>query len=224
MMASAELSRRRVGFGGHQLAEYAIAAALVVVAMHLNGRPEIVLGLSGGVLAGHSLVTKGPLSAARLLSRRVHLYMDLPLAGAIALSPLLYLPNIEVIPIILSEAVAIVLVRMSLTTEIVARPRNKSTRAFPLRVGGSRAAGRSQAASSVATGAGRAVGVALAKTRDSRAPLDAARGLGRVAGRARWLGRAAAAGKLSPNPTDQTTKAPPRSTTVSRDEPSEPPR
>ena len=65
------------------------------------------------------LVSKGPLAAWRIVPRRLHLYVDLLLAGCFALSPLVYLPGLPVIPIVISEAVAFVLVRMSLTTEIV---------------------------------------------------------------------------------------------------------
>ncbi len=123
IMAPDGLPRRHVPFGGHQVAEYALAAALAVVGLHLTGRPELVLVVSGGVLALFAIVSKGPLAAWRVVPRRVHLYLDLPLAACFALSPVLYVPSFPLIPIIISEAVAVVLVRMSLTTEIVARPR-----------------------------------------------------------------------------------------------------
>jgi hypothetical protein len=221
MMASARSSRRQVPFGGHQLAEYALAAALVVVAVHLGGRPELVLLLAGAVVGALALVSNGPLAAVRIVPRRLHLYLDLVVAAGFALSPLLYMHDLQVIPIVLSEAVAVVLVRMSLTTEIVPRQRPRrgvlsalsapAVPAAPPAPGTLAApsapaadpAGGSDAVSAAAATAGRVVGTAVAKVRDSGAPLVAARSLGRAAGHARRLGRAARATRATsdaPNP------------------------
>ncbi|MGA3354008.1 MAG: hypothetical protein ABSD85_12610 [Acidimicrobiales bacterium] len=224
-MASAGSSRRHVGFGGHQFAEYALAAAVAVVGLHLNGRSELVLAVAGGVLALSAITSNGPLAAWRVVPRRVHLYFDLLVAACFALSPLLYLPSLPLIPIVIGEAVAVVLVRMSLTTEIVARPRPERG-AKPTGAGtagsitGAALPGNSRPDGppsdtgdviSIAAGtAGRILGSAVAKARDSGAPLAAARGLGRVTGHARRLGRATAAGKAGP-PTSQSGGAPPRS-------------
>jgi hypothetical protein len=146
MTASTGSSRRHVGFGGHQLAEYCLGAALAVVGLHLSGRTELVLVASGGVLGVSALVSKGPLAAWRIVPRRLHLYLDFLLAVCFALSPLLYLPGLPVIPIVISEAVAVVLVRMSLTTEIVPRPRpERSSNGTWARRAGRLAGSRSQA-------------------------------------------------------------------------------
>jgi hypothetical protein len=245
-MASTDSSRRQVPFGGHQFAEYTLAAALIGVGIHLNGRPALVLIVGGGVVGALSLVSKGPLAAARLLSKRLHLYLDLLIAAGFALSPLAYLHNLQVIPIILCEAVAVLLVRMSLTTEIVPRPRpertgppsraarlgallasrppratkeqmrapapgraaagsaadsaRRPTGAAPPSSGASAESGasRADAAALVATTAGRVVGTAVAKARNSGAPRAAARGLGRATGHARRLGRAAREARSAP--------------------------
>ncbi len=193
-MASDGSSRRNASFGAHQVAEYALAVALVVVGLHVTGRTELVLTASGGALVLLSIVSKGSLAAWKVIPRRVHLALDLVLAACFAFSPLLYLPGYPVIPIVISEAAAVVLVRMSLTTEIVPRPRpergGSPARAAP---GGSPA--RADAPSTAAASAGRLLGTAVARARDSRAPLHAARGLGRATGHARRMGRAAAAGK-----------------------------
>ena len=210
IMAPDGLPRRHVPFGGHQVAEYALAAALAVVGLHLTGRPELVLVVSGGVLALFAIVSKGPLAAWRVVPRRVHLYLDLPLAACFALSPVLYVPSFPLIPIIISEAVAVVLVRMSLTTEIVARPRpergaRRSTAGGSL--GGAGANDPSPSGGNVespdavvvaAATAGRILGTAVKKARGSSAPFTAARGLGRATGHARRIGRAAAASKPAP--------------------------
>ena len=72
-------------------------------------------------MGAFAFVSKGPLAALRIIPRRLHVYLDLVLAAGFAASPLLYLHDLQIIPIILSEAIAVLLVRMSLTTEIVPR-------------------------------------------------------------------------------------------------------
>ncbi len=196
-MASAGSSRRRVPFGGHQLAEYALAAALVVVGLHLGGRPAVVLAVAGALMGAFAFVSKGPLAALRIIPRRLHVYLDLVLAAGFAASPLLYLHDLQIIPIILSEAIAVLLVRMSLTTEIVPRPRPSRRAASVGDAGVSSPAGSSDAVSAVAATAGRVVGTAVARVRGSDAPLAVARGLGRATGHARRLRRAARAAKES---------------------------
>jgi hypothetical protein len=199
-MASVESSRRHASFGAHQVAEYALAVALVVVGLHMTGRTELVLVAQSGVLVLLSIVRKGSLAAWKIIPRRVHLVIDLVLAACFALSPVLYLPGFPVIPIVISEAVAVVLVRMSLTTEIVSSPRpdRGASRSQGARGGRAPSAGVS---STAAASAGRLFGTAVARARDSRAPMNAARGLGRATGHARRLGRTAAAGKPgSPEP------------------------
>ncbi len=198
-MASAGLSRRRVPFGGHQLAEYAIAAALVVVGLHLGGRPALVLAVAGGLIGAFAFVSKGPLAALRIIPRRLHVYLDLVLAAGFAVSPLLYIHNLQIIPIVLSEAIAVLLVRMSLTTEIVPRPRPSRRAASADVASPSHPVASSEAVSAAAATAGRVVGTAVAKLRDSDAPLAAARGLGRATGHARRLGRAVRVAKATPD-------------------------
>ena len=190
-MASAGSSRRQVPFGGHQLAEYALAAALVVVGVHLGGRPAVVLAVAGAVIGAFAFVSKGPLAALRIIPRRLHVYLDLVLAAGFAASPLLYLHDLQLIPIVLSEAVAVLLVRMSFTTEIVPRPRASRHPAPARAANASRSSGSSDAVSAVAATAGRVVGTAVAKARGSDAPRLAVRSLGRATGQARRLARAA---------------------------------
>jgi hypothetical protein len=211
-MASAGSPRRQVPFGGHQLAEYALAAALVVVGVHLGGRPAVVLAVAGAVIGAFALVTKGPLAALRIIPRRIHVYLDLVLAAGFAASPLLYLHDLQIIPIVLSEAVAVLLVRMSLTTEIVPRPRPSRRSPSADVTVASGPAGTPDAVSTMAATAGRVVGTAVAKVRGSDAPLVAARGLGRVTGHARRLGRAARAAKVSQD-ASQPVRVPPGSST-----------
>ncbi|MGD0440697.1 MAG: hypothetical protein ABSB52_08725 [Acidimicrobiales bacterium] len=212
-MASSGSSRRQVPFGGHQLAEYALAAALVVVGVHMGGRPAVVLSVAGGVVGAFAFVTKGPLGALRIIPRRLHVYLDLALAGAFAVSPLLYVHDLQIIAVVLSEAVAVLLVRMSLTTEIVPRPR-PSRRGAPAGVGTSSPPGGAEAVSTAAATAGRVVGSAVARVRGSDAPLVAARGLGRATGQARRLGRAARAAKEAKS-SSQSVGVPPGSPTPS---------
>jgi len=190
-MASVGSSRRQVPFGGHQLAEYALAAALVVVGVHLGGRPAVVLAVAGAVVGAFTFVSKGPLAALRIIPRRLHVYLDLVLAAGFAVSPLLYLHDLQIIAIVLSEAIAVLLVRMSLTTEIVPRPRASRHPAPAGAANAPSSSGSSGAVSAVAATAGRVVGTVVAKARGSDAPRVAVRSLGRATGQARRLARAA---------------------------------
>jgi hypothetical protein len=213
---AAERARRRVPFGGHQLTEYVLAAALVAVGIHLGGRPATVLIALGATMAVWAFVAKGSLGVLKVVPRKAHLYLDLVLAAGFACSPVAYLHHPEVLAIALSEAVALLLVRMSLTTEAVPRPRpSQATRGAAYGLGG-RFAGRpleaeapaeatsesehgeatrsapapvSEIAGTVATAAGRTLGMAVAKARESDAGTVAARRLGRATGSLRRLGR-----------------------------------
>ena len=173
-MASAGSSRRHVPFWGHQLAEYALAAALIVVGLHVTGRTELVLALSGAALAVLSAITKGPLAALRIVPKRLHLVIDLVLAASFFASPLYYLPSLPPIPIIISEAVAVVLVRMSFTTEIVPAPRpERRTRGragAPAPIPTPTAS--SAASPTAAAVAGRLFGSAVSKARDYTRAAD----------------------------------------------------
>ncbi|MGD1012370.1 MAG: hypothetical protein ABR925_07565 [Acidimicrobiales bacterium] len=191
-----EPARRRVPFGGHQVAEYALATALLGGAFNVSGRPGLLLLIGGLALALRALLSRGPLSVLKIVPRALHLWGDLLLAVAFALSPLLYMHDLQPVPIILSEAVAVVLVRMSLTTEVVPRPRLPFGRSGTLIFGRPSGASTDQSGSisTVATSAGRTVGKAIADARGSDVPKRAARGLGRAAGRARRLGREARSG------------------------------
>ena len=131
---------------------------------------------------------RGRSAALRIIPRRLHVYLDLVLAAGFAASPLLYLHDLQIIPIVLSEAIAVLLVRMSLTTEIVPRPRASRQPAPAGAANASSSAGSSDAVSAVAATAGRVVGTAVAKARGSDAPRVAARSLGRATGQARRLG------------------------------------
>jgi len=122
-VTTTEPVRRRVPFAGHQLAEYALAAALFGVGVHSTGRPALTLMVGGGLLAVLAAVSTGSLAVASLVSRRAHVVIDLVLAALFALSPLAWIHDLQVIPIVLLEAVAVLLVRMSFTTELVPRPR-----------------------------------------------------------------------------------------------------
>jgi len=198
-MASVGSSRRQVPFGGHQLAEYALAAALVVVGVHLGGRPAVVLAVAGAVVGAFTFVSKGPLAALRIIPRRLHVYLDLVLAAGFAVSPLLYLHDLQIIAIVLSEAIAVLLVRMSLTTEIVPRPRASRHPAPAGAANAPSSSGSSDAVSAVAATAGRVVGTVVAKARGSDAPRVAVRSLGRATGQARRLARAARETKATRN-------------------------
>ncbi|HUY64736.1 MAG TPA: hypothetical protein VMV14_09520 [Acidimicrobiales bacterium] len=72
-------------FGLHQLLEYLLAGALVELSVHL-GRGLLLL-IGGVALALAAATAKGPLGALRLCGRRSHRWVDLTVAGALALAP-----------------------------------------------------------------------------------------------------------------------------------------
>ena len=83
-------SRRRVLFLAHQVAEYVVALALIVVGFHSSGGAEISLVTSGFLLAAVNLITSGPLGVFGVLSRGAHHVGDLVIAGALIVLPIVF--------------------------------------------------------------------------------------------------------------------------------------
>jgi pyruvate/2-oxoglutarate dehydrogenase complex dihydrolipoamide acyltransferase (E2) component len=217
--------RRRVPYLGHQLAEYVIAAALIGIGVHATREPKAVICSIAGALALFALVSGPPLGIFKLVGRRLHLIGDLVFAAAIALSPLLYLHDAQPIPIVVSLAVALVLVRMSLSTEIVSKPRGvrgaaptpaPAARApvqapAPAPAPAASAAGSMSAGEAAAAAAGRSVARVVALAKQSDVPTAAARSLGRATGHARRIGRAAKAARAAAATSGAATGSPPPS-------------
>ena len=101
-------------FGLHQGFEYAMAAVLAATGLHLPGRTGITLFVAAGLLALLAASTDGPLAAGRRVSLRAHSRLDLVVAAALALSPLV--PGRTGVSVIIVECVAFALWRVSVLT------------------------------------------------------------------------------------------------------------
>jgi len=97
---------RRVPFLGHQVAEYAVAVALVAVGFHLNGGAELTLVAAGIVLIVLNLFTIGPLGAVSWLNRRAHHGGDLVIVAALIVAPFFAYGTLHLWGIVLSECLA----------------------------------------------------------------------------------------------------------------------
>lgn len=177
------MTRRRVAFFGHTVAEYVIAAALVVSGFHANGSIADELIAAGALLGMLNALTRGPLGALRLLSRRAHHVADGVVILALALAPLAELGHLHVLGLLVSEVLALVLVRIERTT-CYAEP---SPHTAPLHLSGAALAGRLTAR---ARGVLEAHGAERARSQPgtpARPPLhlSGAAQLGRLAGRTR---------------------------------------
>lgn len=153
---------RPVGFGAHQALEYLLAA--LVISTGVRARTGVLVPVLAAGLAVLALaaVTDGPLAALRGLSRRAHAAADWVLVAGLAVTPL--------VAVDLGAHLAAAVVLWLAAAALAFLARSTDYRGRP---------GRRQAAAPVAPVMG------------SHALNDAARRLGRQAGRApRSLGRA----------------------------------
>ena len=72
---------RRVSFTAHQIAEYAVGAALLAVGLHLSAAGQLLSIAAGGALLLLNLVTAARLGTFKLISRFTHHIADLALGG-----------------------------------------------------------------------------------------------------------------------------------------------
>ncbi|MCU1489600.1 MAG: hypothetical protein JWM85_1005, partial [Acidimicrobiaceae bacterium] len=118
--------RRRVPFLGHTVAEYVIAAALIASGIHATGAAELVLVLSGAALVVLNVLTRGPLGAFRLLTRRAHHVGDLLVIAALVIAPLAAVHAVHLLGVLAAEVVALILLRIERTTRYIDAPREAS--------------------------------------------------------------------------------------------------
>lgn len=112
--------RRVIPFALHQAGEYLFAVIVIFVAVHIGGRPQVILLAGGAALAAMAAVTDGPLGAWKRLSRRAHRVADWVLVGVLALLPVL--PGRSLVSILVLEAMAFCQWRMSSMTRYEPRP------------------------------------------------------------------------------------------------------
>ena len=159
----------------HQGAEYALALFLADLALHGRGRAAVALALGAGGLAGLAALSDGPLGGIRLLPRRVHRALDVVVVAAVAVSPLVVRHSVAWV--ITTELLALVLLRLLLTTSYEKRPRRS-------------AAATTRVIKTTARQTGRLVGRATRQTAQDgqpaeRALLTGARGLGHLTNKVR---------------------------------------
>ncbi len=114
--------RRRVGFLGHQIAEYALAAALVAAGVRVSGRATLLLIGTGIALMVLASLTDGPLGALHVIGRRVHHALDLVVIALLVLSPLVSLRHPDAVAIAIAELIALVLLRIERGTSYAPAP------------------------------------------------------------------------------------------------------
>jgi hypothetical protein len=127
-MGASKGGGRRVRFALHEVAEYVVAAALVAVGFHVSGATQYLLVTVGGAMAVLGACTSGRLGAFDLLTPRAHHVGDLVLIGALALSPAVLYRPLHVAGIVLTELVALVLLRIERGTIYAEDPPRASSR------------------------------------------------------------------------------------------------
>ncbi len=172
--------RHRVGFLGHQLAEYTVGAALVAVGLHFGGAVELVLVAVGGVLLALNLCSRGRLGVWRVVSRRAHHVADLALVGVLVASPLTALQQLHVTGVVLAELLAAFLLWVERATRYAPGPLPATGAAAP-------ADAPATGGAPVAGGAPAPVGAPAGGARTASA--GSAERVGRAAGRAGAAGR-----------------------------------
>lgn len=194
-------TRQRVGFLGHQVAEYSVGAALVAVGLHLSGAVEVVLVAVGAVLVLLNLSSRGRLGAWRVVGRRAHHLVDLALVAALAFSPLTALQQLHVLGVVVAEVLAIGLLWIERTTRYVDLPVQRPPSGASPGPSGAERAGVAAARAVAATRAGtETLGVLAppAAALAGRAARGGARRLGVAVGRTRRVLRAAQGGGAPP--------------------------
>jgi hypothetical protein len=113
--------RRPIAFGIHQLLEYLLAVALVVVSVHI-GRSHLLL--IGGVIFGLlALTARGPLGIIRLCGMRLHAVLDVTAAVFLAAAPLVGALRPGIAGLVAIEVVAVAWLRVTMLTRYSSRAR-----------------------------------------------------------------------------------------------------
>jgi hypothetical protein len=124
--AARSTARRRVAFIGHQLVEYGLAAALLIVAFEQRGSVGLVCAVLGGALGVLALLTKARLGAFHLLPLRSHHVLDVLIALALIASPAYAWHTIHLPGVIAAEVLAALMLWMERLTAYIDRPRRPS--------------------------------------------------------------------------------------------------
>jgi hypothetical protein len=103
-----------VAFGLHQILEYILAVALVLMSVHI-GRSRLLL--IGGVIFGLlALTARGPLGIVRLCGMRLHGLLDVTAAVFLAAAPLIGPLRPGIAGLVAIELVAVAWLRLAMLT------------------------------------------------------------------------------------------------------------
>lgn len=123
--ADAPRRRRPIAFGVHQLFEYFLAVALVVLSVHI-GHSDLLV--AGGAIFGLLAVTaRGPLGLVRICGPRLHAVLDVAAAVLLAGAPLVRPLRPGVLGIVVIELVAVAWLRVTMLTRYTSRARSVAT-------------------------------------------------------------------------------------------------
>ncbi len=106
-------ANHQIPCGFHQGIEYLLAIGVAITAIHISGRPELIM-LAGAVLmAALAAFTKGPLAGFRVLPPKSHRVLEVVLGVAFVASPLASLQHLSPVAIGLMEVCGLVLLRLA---------------------------------------------------------------------------------------------------------------
>jgi hypothetical protein len=174
-------SAGRIPFWVHQIVELLLGMLLLLQGARTGEHVVLLVGM-GAVLLLLALCSDGALAAWPWIGRRLHRILDLVLAAALAVSPLV-LGVSHVLSIVILELAAGAMVWLALRTEW-RRPARRPARARP--ASPAPAPPRSAGPPPATPPAARKLGAAVGKARD-----DGPRQLGRLVGRAHRAARSA---------------------------------
>ena len=111
--------RRRAHFVSHEIAEYAIAAAVIAAGAHASGGLSHEFLVAGCLLGALNLSSKAPLGLFKVIGRHAHHAGDILIAVFLAASPFFGFVKGDIVSILCSEALAVLLIAIEQSTRYV---------------------------------------------------------------------------------------------------------
>lgn len=107
---------RWLPLGAHQAVEYLLGALLVATSLQLAGSTQATLAGAGAAIIALAALSQGALGLLGAVGPRTHRVLDPALALALAASPVLYRDHLDAAAVIVSEACAVLMLRMATLT------------------------------------------------------------------------------------------------------------
>jgi hypothetical protein len=111
--------RRQVHFVSHEIAEYAVAAAIVAIGADTSGGLSREFLVAGCLLGALNVFTKGRFGVFKVLGRHLHHAGDVVIAVYLAAAPFFGFVERDVLAILCAEALAFLLVLIEQSTRYV---------------------------------------------------------------------------------------------------------